>query len=61
MHTNFDQVENFEAYLASEFDNRPKVSARLGEDYYDAGYRVVNRLAEDLTLDSSILDFDDLG
>jgi len=60
MHTNFDQVENFEAYLASEFDSRPKVSARLGEDYDDAGYRVVNRLAEDLTLDSSILDFDDI-
>ena len=60
MHANFDKVENFEALLASEFDNRPKVSARLGEDYDDAGYRVVNRLADDLTLDFSILDFEDL-
>ena len=60
MHANFDQVENFEALLASEFDSGPKVSARLGEDYYDAGYRVVNRLADDLTLDSSILNFEDL-
>ncbi len=60
MHVNFDHVENFEALLASEFENQPKVSTRLGEDYYDAGYRVVNRLAEDLTLDFSTLDFDEL-
>ena len=59
MHANFDQVENFEALLASEFEIRPKVAARLGEDYYDAGYRVVNRLAEDLSLDLSTLDFED--
>jgi len=37
MHANFDKVENFEAFLASEFEGRPKVSARLGEDYDDAG------------------------
>jgi len=60
MHSNFDQIENFEAFLASEFDTSPKASARLGEDYYDVGYRVVNRLAEDLTLDFSILDFENL-
>jgi len=60
MHANFDQVENFEALLASEFDTHPRVPAKPGEDYYDAGYRVVNRLAEDLTLDFSLLDFEDL-
>jgi hypothetical protein len=60
MHTNFDHAENFEALLASEFDTRPNVTTRLGEDYYDAGYRMVNRLSEDLTLDISTLDFDEL-
>jgi len=61
MHANFDQVENFEALLASEFESGPQVRARQGEDYYDAGYRVVNILAMDIALEDSILDLEELG
>ncbi len=60
MHTNFDTSENFEAFLASEFDPRPKVTTRLGEDDFDAGFRVVNSLLSDLALDSSVLELDEL-
>jgi len=60
MHINFDQAENFEALLASEFEGNPKVTARLGEDHYDAAHRMFNVMAEDLALDFSTLDFDEL-
>jgi hypothetical protein len=60
MYTNIDRAENFETLLMSEFDSQPKVSARLGEDDFDAGYRVVSTLLSDLALDSTVLDFDEL-
>lgn len=60
MYTNFDHAENFEALLMSEFDSQPKVATRLGEDEFDAGYRVVSTLLSDLALDSTVLDFDEL-
>ena len=60
MYANFDKAENFEAFLASEFESRPSVINRLGEDSFDAGYRVVNTLLSDLALDSSILDIEEI-
>jgi len=61
MHTNFDGAENFETLLAAQFNARPNVSTRLGEDHDDAGFRVVHSLVEDLSLDCSILDIDEMA
>ena len=61
MHINFDQAEDFEMLLAAEFCNEFRVPSNPGTDPFDAGYKIVDALASDLALDTTVLDFDDLN
>jgi hypothetical protein len=59
MHINFDQAEDLEMFLASEFVNETRVIFDLSNGNYDAGYKILDALSCDLTLDSSVLDLDE--
>lgn len=61
MHINFDQAEDFEMLLAAEFGNDLRAPINPGADSFDAGYKIVDALACDLALDTSILDLDELN
>ena len=61
MHINFDQAEDLEMLLAAEFDTKIRVPSALGNDSYDAGYKILDALSCDLALESGILDLDELN
>ena len=52
-----------ETDFLSEYEQKilPKVEAKPGEDYEDAGYKLVNILADDFALDLAELDLDGLN
>ena len=58
MHINFDQAEDLEMLLTSEFLDGARVPITLCNDNYDVGYKILEVLSCDLTLDSSVLDLD---
>ena len=61
MYINFDQAEDLEMFLASEFVNETRVPFTLSNDNYDVGYKILDFLSCELALDSSVLDLDELS
>ena len=47
--------------LAAEFNTKIRVPSALGNDSYDAGYKILDALSCDLALESGILDLDELN
>ena len=61
VHINFDQAEDLEMLLASEFADDtsvPLISSNDSNDSYDVGYKILDILSCDLSLDSGVLDLD---
>ena len=54
-------ADDLDAIGSFEYLDTPNVYAGPGEDYEDAGYKVVNLLADDFALDLSELDLEDLN
>ena len=59
MWTDFGPRHDFENFLMSEYNTMSGVPAP-SHDRFEAGLRIVNALADDLTLDVAEVDLDDL-
>ena len=59
MQTDFGPRYDFENFLMSEF-NTMSGATKPSIDRFEAGLRIVNALADDLTLDVAEVDIDDL-
>ena len=61
MNSSFNFKDDLDKIFASEYKTLPNVKITPSEDLEDAGYKMVNILADDLALDSSELDLDGLN
>ena len=61
MYINFDQAEDLEIFLTSEFANETRVPPALSNDSQDVGYKILDVLSCGLALDSGVLDLDELS
>ncbi len=59
MRTDFGPRYDFENFLLSEFNTMSGVPAPV-HDRHEAGVRILNAFANDLTLDAAEVDLDDL-
>ena len=61
MDSNYYFADDIDVIGSSEYLETPNVHAGPGEDCEDAGYKVVNLLADDFALDLSELDLEGLN
>ena len=61
MKQNYFSNDELDKILESEYKGVPNIDAGPGQDFEDAGYKMVDILANDLALDTAELDLEGLN